>query len=56
MLNLKPPESSSVCDSPVERMLMNSAWEVKEWINLCGGSWVVPSGRELMKVVWAYLS
>ena len=38
---------------------MNGAWEVKGdehavpvrvwWINLCGGSWVVLSGRELMR-------
>ena len=24
----------------------------KWWINLCGGSWVVPSGQELMKNGW----
>ena len=99
MLNLKPPESSSVCDSPVERSKRprddsdpwNVAWPsdahrrlevlgdnkvvitggmvlgksramsmlflcVVWWINLCGGSWVVLSGRELMRVIGVGIS
>ena len=99
MLNLKPPEASSVCDFPVERskrprddsdpgMLHGHqihivVWRfmgttrllstgsmvlgksramsmlflcVVWWINLCGGSWVVLSGRELMKMTGAGIS
>ena len=99
MLNLKHPESSSVCDAPAERSKrprddsdpwnvawssdthrrlvvlgdnkvvinwMSGAWEVKGdeqlfpcvvwWINLCGGSWVVLSGRELMRMIGVGIS
>ena len=99
MLNLKPPESSSVCDIPVERSKRphddsdpwNVAWpsvhivvwrfwwttrllstgcmvlgksraismlfpSVVWWINLCGGSWVVLSGRELMRMIGVGIS